>query len=141
MLGSTFATDNVNGGFGSYAAGLPDAVSFVNTLQLRNNDNFGSVYGLRGALTDHVVTIRNARESPRAGFPLMTRHSVEYAMTTRESVSAGIVTPAVPYYATLIMRLPSTGSGLVLATLASACVSGVLMTAGLKAQKMFNFES
>jgi hypothetical protein len=141
MLGSTLASDNVTGAFGSFAAGVPDAVTGVVTCALRNNDNFGSVYGLRGALTDHVFTIRNVRESPRAGFPLMTRHSIEYAMTTREVVSAGIVTNAIPYFATLVMRLPSTGSGLVLATMASSVVSAVLMTQGLKAQKMFNFES
>lgn len=141
MLGSTFVTGNINGAWGSFAAGLPDAVSFVNTLQLRNQDNFGSVYGLRGVLTDHVVTIRNVRESPRQGFPLMTRHSVEYAMTVRETVAAGVVTAAIPYVATLVMRLPSTGSALVLATLAAACVSNPLTTAGTNAQKMMNFES
>lgn len=142
MLGSTFLFPDITAGFGGFTAPvIPDGVSNVVTLQLRNQDNFGSVYGLRGVLHDHLVTIRNIRESPKPGLPTITRHSAEYALTLRDTISAGIATPAVPYVCGVYMRLPSTGVPLLLAGALAEISAAINQTAGAKSLKMMNFES
>lgn len=142
MLGSTFLMPDVTAGFGGFTAPvIPDHVANVVTLQLRNQDNYGSIYGLRGALHDHTVTIRNIRESPKAGLPIITRHSAEYALTLRATITGGITVAAVPYVVGCYIRLPETGTALQAAgALAELCAS-INQTVGAKAIKMMNMES
>lgn len=138
MLGSTFAFTDIS----SASVGeLPDVASHIVTLQLRNNDNFSAEYGLKGTDYDYKVAIRNIRESPKSGQPLLTRHSAEFQLVKRATISAGIVTPAIPYYASVVMRLPETGTTAILLTAACALQYAMLATAGSKMTKMMNFES
>nr|UJQ85598.1 MAG: putative coat protein [Leviviridae sp.] len=141
MLGTTFPFVNITAGFGSFATAIPDLASSILNLPLRNQDNFGSVYGYKGALHDHVVTIRNIRESPKAGQPLITRHSAEYVLTQRPTIVAGVATPAIPYVAGSYVRLADTGTPLTLAGMLAELNAGLVISSGATLLKMMNFES
>jgi hypothetical protein len=140
MIGSTFTTVDVSTVFGGFSD-LPDATAHVVTLQLQNQDNFGSQYGFKGTLYDHKLLLRNSVESPKAGSPIIERHNAEYQLTLRETISAGVVTPAVPYVVSVTIRHPRTG---VIGTsnLLAGNVLGAIMTAsGARILKLLNFES
>lgn len=140
MLGSTFATadvSSVNGGFTE----LADVTAHAVTLQLQNNDQFGSQYGYRGTDYDYRCLIRNSYESPKVGFPRMSRHNAEFQLTKRATVTSGITTAAIPYFAGLTLRLPETGSATLLVGAAAAMLFTLLATSGQKLTKMTNFES
>jgi len=140
MLGSSIATSDVSG---ISVPDLPDAVAHIITLQLQNQDNFGSQYGLRGTLNDYKLLIRNSYESPKAGQPRISRHNAEFQMITRPTIVSGVVTPAIPYIAGVTVRLPETGTAAVMATVALNLFyllgAGSFTTA--KLTKMMNFES
>lgn len=142
MLGTTLVLPDISGSWGGpWTTPIPDLAAGILTLQLRNQDNFGSVYGVRGALHDHLITIRNIRESQQAGQPLITRHSAEYAMTLRPTVAAGITTPAVPYRCSMVMRFPETGLNTTMVAMLGELAACMNFTAGTKTLKMINFES
>lgn len=140
MIGSTFATVDMSATWGG-VADLPDATSHVTTLQLRNNDNFGSSYGYKGTDYDYEVLLRNTRESPKAGSPLITRHNAEFRLTKRATISSGIVTPAIPYVVGVTLRFPETGSVSVINALAGQLFGALGVSQGAKILKLLNFES
>jgi len=140
MLGSSIATlDTTSGGWSD----LPDSVAHVTTLQLQNQDNFGSQYGLKGVLNDYKLLIRNSYESPKVGFPRITRHNAELQMITRPTISSGITTAAIPYIVGLTIRNPETGNPAIMADVAANLL--YLMLVGGRStgtmRKMMNFES
>lgn len=141
MIGTTITTADLTAAWGNITVELPDVASHVMTLRQRNQDNFGSEYGYRGTDYDYQLLVRNTRESPVVGRPLMTRHNVTFNLTKRQVISSGIVTSAIPYQATLTLRLPETGTPGLLTGLGSNLAQIFLATDGANFKKMFNFES
>jgi hypothetical protein len=140
MLGTSFAGVDMSAVLGGFTA-LPDHVSQVLTLTLRNNDNYSSEYGLKGTDYDYKMLVRNTRESPKVGSPLITRHNVELQVTKRATVSAGVVTPAIPYVFGMTARLPETGLTTIETSMIAFLCGSWLNSAGSKWTKLYNFES
>lgn len=141
MIGSTITTADLTAAWGNITVELPDVVSHVMTLRQRNQDNFGSEYGYRGTDYDYQLLVRNTRESPVSGLPRITRHNVTFNLTKRAVVSAGVVTPSIPYQASITLRLPETGIQGLLTGLGSNLAQIFLTSDGANFKKMFNFES
>jgi len=140
MLGSSIATyDTTPGGY----TDLPDATAHITTLQLQNQDNFGSQYGFKGVDYDYKLLVRNSYESLKPGFPRISRHNAEFQLIKRPTISSGVVTPAIPYIAGVTLRLPETGTPAIMANVATNLFY-LLMSGGFSAsiqKKMMNFES
>jgi len=141
MIGTTITTADLTAAWGNITVELPDVVSHVMTLRQRNQDNFGSEYGYRGTDYDYQLLVRNTRESQASGLPRITRHNVTFNLTKRQVVSAGVVTAAIPYQASLTLRLPETGNPGLLTGLGSNLAQIFLTSDGANFKKMFNFES
>jgi hypothetical protein len=136
VLGSSLVTPD-HSTLWSGTLEFPDVVSHLITLQLQNQDSFGSQYGYRGTDYDYSVILRNLRESPKVGSPLMTRHSAEFRFTKRKTASAD----AIPYFAACSIRMPETGNYLYAPSLLSTMPYILGNTSGAKILKMVNFES
>lgn len=140
-IGTTIATADLTAAWGNITVELPDVVSHVMTLRLRNQDNFSSEYGYRGTDYDYQLLLRNAKESQVAGSPKITRHNATFNLVKRAVVSSGVLTPAIPYQVSLTLRLPETGTQGLLTGLASNLAQIILTSDGANAKRMFNFES
>jgi hypothetical protein len=139
MLGSTFALPDITAFSG--VSEFPDVTSHVVTLQLQNNDAYGSAYGFKGTDYDYKVLIRNTLESPVAGQPRKSRHNAHLDFTKRATVSGGVVTPAIPYSCDVTIRLPETGTVALGQSTAVYLLYALLGSNANKIPKMFNFES
>jgi hypothetical protein len=139
MLGTTFVLPDVTAFSG--VSELPDVASHILTLQQRNQDNFGSAYGFKGTDYDYQVLIRNSRESVKPGQAALTRHNVELSMIKRPTVSAGIVTGAIPYYCSITFRQPETGTVVLGQGVGVSILYALLGSNANKIPKLFNFES
>lgn len=141
MIGTSLATIDTSASWGTTAVELPDVVAHVVTMQQRNQDNFGSEYGYKGVDYDYQALIRNSRESPVVGRPSITRHNMTFNLTKRSTVSAGVVTAAIPYQVSMTLRFPETGIvGLAVAAWATMSAK-IINTDGAILKKMINFES
>lgn len=140
MIGDTFATNDLSASTGS----LPDHSSEITTLVKVNNDNYGSEYRLRGTAHDYVIKIRNSVETPRADGVQFTRHNAEFTVTERGDPTADPPTKDVPYIVSFTARMPKGGDAALMKAIAGHLATQIALygsPAGLKLQKMLNFES
>jgi hypothetical protein len=138
MLGSTAVLPDIS----AYSIGeYPDVASHLVTLQLRNQDSYGSQYGYKGTDYDYVLDVRSSYETQRQGLPRFSRHNVNMAYTKRATVSGGVVTPAIPYTCAVTFRLPDTGTVANCHINSVALLSWLLTNAANKFPKIMNFES
>lgn len=140
MIGDTITTTDLSAGTGD----LPDASAHLTTLTKVNNDGFASQYRFRGVDYDYVLDLRNSKENTRSDGVQFTRHNAAFQLTKRATVSAGIVTPAIPYIGNVTFRMPSTGD----ITVARALMGHLCTIIGLygsattsRLVRMINFES
>lgn len=140
MLGTTFVTADASANFSGLTE-LPDVVAHLVTLQLQNQDGFSSQYGFRGTDYDYKLLVRNSRESPKVGFPLITRHNVEFQLTKRPTISNGVVTPAIPYVWSMTSRFPETGTQAIMSSVVYPVYGTLMATSAAKYLKTLNFES
>jgi hypothetical protein len=139
-IGTSIATRDLStyeGGFSD----LPDSVAHVTTLQLRNQDNYGSEYGFKGVDYDYKWLIRNTRESPKVGFPFISRHNALFSVTKRPALSAGILSQQVPYEVSVTIRYPETGTSLIMTAVAANLMAKLTVSQANMMLKMLNFES
>lgn len=140
MIGDTFATNDLSASTGS----LPDATAEITTLVKVNQDNYSSEYRLRGTLHDYAVKIRNSVESPRSDGVQFTRHNAEWTVIERGDPNADPPTRDVPYIFSVTARMPRGGDADLMKAVAGHLATQICLygtPAGLKLQKMLNFES
>ncbi|UJQ85680.1 MAG: putative coat protein [Wruxavirus allofaecicola] len=138
MIGSSVTTKDISADVAfTFTRELPDVASHVMSLQLRNQDNFSSVYGFKGVLHDYELLVRNSTESSKPGAVQYTRHNVEFRVTERATPSAD----AIPYIASFTVRHPKTGDVDVTAATAGVLAAFVASVDAAILDKMLNFES
>jgi hypothetical protein len=139
-IGTSIATRDLSAYEGGFSD-LPDTAAHITTLQLRNQDNYGSEYGLKGVDFDYKWLIRNSRESPKVGFPNISRHNALFSVTQRPALSAGILSQQVPYEVSVTVRYPETGTALTMAAVAANLMAKLTVSQANMMLKMLNFES
>lgn len=140
MIGDTITTTDLSAGTGD----LPDATAHLTVLTKVNNDGFSSQYRYRGTDYDYQLDLRNTKENRRSDGVLFTRHNASFLLTKRATISAGVITPAIPYIGNVTFRMPETGD----ITVARAMMGHLCTIIGLygtattsRLVRMINFES